>query len=197
MQLPQDWWCFGQHIWRHSATTIDVTFKCIKLVLWQYKQHPHTGKEGTLTVQWKSRQARINVTPPELLVLWQYIRRHLTSVTPPELMVLWQHIWRHLATTVDVTFQVHQGSTLTVQAASSYRIGSTLTVQAASLDRIGNTLTVQATSSDRKRSTLTVQATSSDRKESTLTVHLAAQSNTIQLKHLAGNSEKTRDNRTF
>ena len=68
-----------------------------------------------------------------------------------------------------MTFQVHQGGTLTVQTASSYRIGRTLTVQAASLDRIGNILTVQATPSDRK--------------ESTLTVHLAAQSNTIQQKH--------------
>ena len=137
--LSNNGWCNFQV---HQVSTLTV----------QAASSYRKGRYSDSTV--KSRQARINVTPPELLVLWQYIRRHLTSVTPSGLMVLWQHIWRHLATTVDVTFQVHQGSTLTVQAASSYRIGSTLTVQ----------------------------ATPSDRKESTLTVRLAAQSNTIQLK---------------
>ena len=41
-----------------------------------------------------------------------------------------------------MTFQVHQGSTLIVQATPSYRTGSTLTVQATPTDRKESTLTV-------------------------------------------------------
>ena len=62
-------------------------------------------------------------------------------------MVLWTAYLETLSNNGWCNFQAHQVSTLTVQAASSYRIDSTLTVQ----------------------------ATPSDRKESTLIVHLAAQ----------------------
>ena len=62
-------------------------------------------------------------------------------------MVLWTAYLETLSNNGWCNFQAHQVSTLTVQAASSYRIDSTLIVQ----------------------------ATPSDRKESTLIVHLAAQ----------------------
>ena len=52
LETPSGLLVLWQHIWRHLATTVDVTLKYIK--------------EGTLTVQWKSRQARINVTPSEI-----------------------------------------------------------------------------------------------------------------------------------
>ena len=50
--------------------------------------------------------------------------------TPPEFGALEKHIGD--TATIDVT--LHQGSTLTVQAASSDRIDGTLTVQAATID---------------------------------------------------------------